>query len=230
ELSDGGQLRAPVVVSALGASEMFLGLIGPGLIDLEFQGALKTPASKIGSARVHFALTGSPGDQRTRANLARRLVCAPDRMELRRAYNAARAGAARGPLVMEALVPSVFEQGLAPENGHVVSTVVHPTPWREEPTKKLLQSIDEAARASLERLAPGVGERILAVDIRLSPAPAAPPVMSAWARGRRLASASGVKGLFFCGPESQIAAGLGGAAARRAAEQAARYLKRRPHK
>lgn len=230
ELADGGQVRAPIVVCALGAAEMFLGLIGPGLIDLEFQSAVTAPASKIGSARVHFALTGSPGDQRTKSNLARRLVCAPDRMELRRAYNAARAGAARGPLIMEAVVPSVFEQGLAPETGHVVSSVVHPTPWREEPTRKLLDSIEEAARASLERLAPGVTERILSVDVQLIKAPASPPVMAAWARGRRLASASGVKGLYFCGPEIQIGSGHDGAPARRAAESAVRYLKRRPHK
>ncbi len=230
ELADGGQVRAPIVVCALGAAEMFLGLIGPGLIDLEFQSAVAAPAARIGSARVHFALTGSPGDQRTKANLARRLVCVPDRMELRRAYNAARAGAARGPLILEAVVPSVFEQGLAPETGHVVSAVAHPVPWREEPTRKLLDSVEEAARASLERLAPGVSERILRADVQLMTAPAAPPVMAAWARGRRLASASGVKGLYFCGPEIQIGAGHDGAPARRAAESAIRYLKRRPHK
>lgn len=227
EIEDGKQIRAPIVVCALHAPEAFLGLVGPGMIDIEFQRSIETPAPRVGSARVHFALTGSPGDERTRANLARRLVCAPDRMELRRAYNAARAGLARGPLVMEAIVPSVFETGLAPDNGHVVSTIVHPTPWREAPTPRLLASIEEAARASLERLAPGVSDRIFAVDVRLTPTPAAPPVMASWARGRRLAAASGVKGLFFCGPEAHIGAGYDGAAARRAAQSAIKYSKSR---
>lgn len=230
ELVDGGQLRAATVVCALGAGALFGDLVGPGLIDLEFQSAFNRSTARIGSARVHFALTGSPGDQRTRANLARRLVCAPDRLELRRAYNAARAGVARGPLIMEAVVPSVFEPGLAPEHGHVVSAIVHPTPWREEPTRKLIDSIEAAARASLERMAPGVSERILSVDVQVMKNPAAAPVMAAWAKSRRLASASGIRGLFFCGAESQITPGLSGAAARRAAAAAARYLKRRPHK
>lgn len=228
ETEGGGQIRAPIIVNALGAERAFAEMVGPSLIDIEFQAHLSAPPPPIASARVHFALEGAPGDERTRANLSRRLLYTPSRLELRRAYAAARAGwpqgAAPGPLLMEAIFPSVFEQGLAPEGGFVASTLLHPLPYRPQPDEAFSAAIADAARATFERLAPGAGERILAVDVA-APEPAAPPVLAAWARARALAGASGVKGYFFCGPEAQIGRGFIGAAGRRAAQAAIRFSK-----
>ncbi|GAB4529956.1 MAG: hypothetical protein Kow00133_18740 [Amphiplicatus sp.] len=233
ETEDGGQIRAPIIISALGAQRVFSELIGARSLDIEFQAGLAAPAPHIASARVHFALAGGLPDGRAEPHIGRRLVYAPSRLELRRAYNAARKGWREGepaaPLIMEVIFPSVFEAGLAPgdgpERGHVASAIVHPVPYRADPDESFVQAIERAARATFEKIAPGVSARIRAVDVRLPPEPAAPPVLAAWARARHVCAASGVRGLFFCGPEAQVGPGLQGAAARRAAQAAIRRHK-----
>lgn len=233
ETEDGGQIRAPIIISALGSHRLFSELIGSRSLDIEFQAGLAAPTPHIGSARVCFALAGGLPDGRAAPHIGRRLLYAPSRIELRRAYNAARKGWREGepaaPLIMEVIFPSVFEAGLAPgdgpEQGHVASAILHPVPYRPDPDGSLVQAIARAARATFEKIAPGVSERIQAVDVRLPPEPAAPPVLAAWARARHLCAASGVQGLFFCGPEAQVGPGLQGAAARRAALAAIRRHK-----
>ncbi|MEE2690733.1 MAG: hypothetical protein VX640_04235 [Pseudomonadota bacterium] len=226
ETEGGGQIRAPIIVNALSAERAFAEMIGPSLIDIEFQAALTPPPPAVASARVHLALDGVPGDERTRGNLARRLVYAPSRIELRRAYAAARAGWPAGeappPLIMEAIFPSAFEKALAPEGGHSASALLHPVPYVPEADANYVAAVERAARAAFDKLAPGAAERIVAVDVA-PPEPAAPPVLTAWTRARALAGASGVKGYFFCGPEAQIGRGFIGAAGRRVAQAAIRF-------
>ncbi|MBB5519359.1 phytoene desaturase family protein [Amphiplicatus metriothermophilus] len=231
ETEDGGQIRAPIVVCALDARRAFSGLIGANALDIEFQAGLIAPAPQIASVRVNFALAGGLPEGRAKPHLARRLFYAPSRLELRRAYNAAREGWREGepaaPLIMEVVFPSALEAGLAPANGpeqgHVASALLHPAPYRLEADESFARAVERAARATFEKIAPGVSARIRAVDIRLPPEPAAPPVLAAWARARHVAAASGVRGLFFCGPEAQVGPGIQGAAARRAAQAAIRY-------
>ncbi|MBI1365793.1 MAG: hypothetical protein GC153_07510 [Alphaproteobacteria bacterium] len=239
QTDDGGQIRAPIVVNALSARQAFLDLVGPEHINIEFQAALAAPAPRIASARVNFALTGAPGDERTRANLSRRLFFAPSREGLRGAYAAARRGDVASPLVMEALIPSVFDPALAPKNGLVVSAWAHPVPFKAEKDDALAERIGEAARETLEKIAPGAAARIAAVDVRLpadeaaaSGAPAEvfaarSSVLDQWARARRFAGASGIEGYYFCGPEAEIGRESGGGAGRRAAAAAMQHAKMR---
>lgn len=244
ETADGGQVRAPIVVSALPARQTFKDYVGPSLLDVGFQAEIEKPNSAISSAHVHFALAGAPGDARTRANMGRRLVYAPSREELAAAYGAARRGGVADPLILEAIFPSAFEAGVAPAGGHVVSAIVHPVAAhplavKAAPDEEFRKSVAAAAAATFERIAPGSGKRVVATDVRLasddakatgSPAAAyaaAPNVVAGWARARALETASGVAGFFFCGPEAQIGRGLSGAAGRRAAAAAVRFFKRR---
>ena len=227
ETEGGGQIRAPIIVNALPAARAFTEMIGPSLIDIEFQASLSAPSPQVGSVRAHIALEGAPGDERTRGNLARRLVYAPSRLELRRAYAAARAGwpdGAAGPVIMETIFPSAFEKGLAPEGGCIASALLHPVPYREMLDDAWFKAVEDATRATFERLAPGSADRIVAIDIA-APEPAAPPALAAWTRARALSGTSGVKGYYFCGPEAQIGHGFIGAAGRRAAQSAIRFSK-----
>lgn len=230
ETEGGGQIRAPIIVNALPARRAFAELVGPSLIDIEFQAGAAPPPATIGSARVHFALGALPEGNRAAAHLGRRLVYAPSRIELRRAYAAARTGWKDGegpaPLILEAIIPSAIEKGLAPEGGHVVSAILHPVPYRPDADEAFLKAIGDVARLTFERAAPGSAEHILATDVA-APEPAAEPVLAAWARARALSGASGVGGYFFCGPEAQIGRGFIGAAGRRAGQAAVRYAKRK---
>ncbi len=237
EMSDGGQIRAPVVINASPAQRAFMDCIGAEHLDIEFQTAIPTARPQFSSARVHFALSGEPGDERTLANMARRLVYAPSLHEHARAFGAARRGGVEPPLIMEAIFPSVFDPGVAPKRCHVVSAILHPVAYRDKPDDEFRDRIEAAARATFERMAPGSEERIVAVDIRLAgdardgdavrnlAAPA--NALDQWARARTLSLSSGIGGYFFCGPEAQIGTGFNGAAGRRAALAAIRYVKKR---
>ena len=235
ETSDGGQIRTPIVVNALAARRAFLDLVGPSLLDIEFQATLEKPPPRLASARVHFAIAGEAWDERTRANLARRLVYAPDREEIARLFALARRGEVAGPMIMEAVFPSAYDPSLAPEKSCVVSALVHPVPFRETADEAFRESVAAKARETFERMAPGVAARILRADVRLASdeaketgaLDAAPSVLAAWARARKLTRGSGIDGYFFCGPEAQIGPGLGGAAGRLAAEAATLYARRK---
>jgi phytoene dehydrogenase-like protein len=236
ETADGGQLRAPVVVSSLSASDAFVGAIGAERLDIEFHATLAAPRAELAAARVHFALSGEPGDERTRANMGRRLFYAPSADELVRAIGAARRGGAESPLVMEAVFPSVFDPGLAPAHGHVVSALVHPVALREPADAEFRALVAASAKATLERMAPGVGDRIVATDVVLAGDPkhedgasslaARPNLLERWGRAQAL-TAPAIAGYHFCGAEARIADGLNGAAGRRAAQSAIRYFKER---
>lgn len=239
ETADGGQVRAPIVVNALSARQAFVDSIGPALLDIDFQAALAEERPRYSSAYVRFALDGEPGDERTRANMARRLVYAPSKEELADAYGAARRGGVASPLILEAAFPSVFDKHAAPAGGQLVSLVAHPVAVVEEPTAEFRKSVERAVRETFERIAPGAGRRIVATDVRLaadlarpvgaqvSAYAGAPSILPGWSKARLLTGASGVGGYFFCGPEAQIGAGLSGAAGRRAAEAAIRHHRKK---
>jgi phytoene dehydrogenase-like protein len=239
ETVDGGQVRAPIVVNALSARQAFLDCVGPALLDVGFQSAVAEERPRYASAQVRLALDGAPGDERTRANMSRRLVYAPSKEELADAYGAARRGGVGSPLILEAVFPSMFDRHAAPERGQVVSLLAHPVALLEEPPAEFRAAVERAVRETFERIAPGAGRRIVSADVRL-PADLAKPlgapvcafagaasVLPAWSRARALTGASGVAGYFFCGPEAQIGAGLSGAAGRRAAEAAIRHHRKK---
>jgi phytoene dehydrogenase-like protein len=240
ETLEGGQIRAQVVVNALSARQAFTDLIGPALLDIEFQAALAKPKPEFASARVHFALTGDP-DDRAQANLVRRLFFAPTRDEIANAYGSARRGDVSAPLIMEAIFPTAFDKDLAPSRGHVVSAIAHPVPFREAPDPALRAQIARAAKRTFEMIAPSAVGRLIEVDVRLaadealrSGAPAdafaaTPAILESWARARTLWSSSGIAGYYFCGPEAQIGQAASGAAGRRAAQAAIRYAKSKAH-
>lgn len=239
ETSDGGQVRAPIVLTALSARQAFLDCIGPSQIDVDFQSALAEGGRKFSSAYVHFALSGETTEERTRSNLSRRLVYAPSKDELADAFGAARRGGVSAPLILEAVFPSVFDRHAAPVGGELVSIVAHPIAHLDEPDRAFRAAVEKAVRETFERIAPGAGKRIVAMDLRLAsdlaadadaPASAfagAASVLPAWSRARALSGAAGVSGYFFCGPEAQVGAGLSGAAGRRAAEAAIRFHKKK---
>lgn len=238
ELAGGGQIRAPIVVNALDARRAFIDHIGSEKLDIEFQHALVAPTPKIASARLHLALRGAPADKRTKLNLRRRLVLAPSRNTMRRAYGAAQAGGVTAPLIVEAVFSSAFDISVAPANGQTISVIAHPVAYSARPSESERDAIRSAILTSLEIMAPELSTRIEAADLRLpadlasdlgaNPAAYAsrPSVLEQWARAQLLIQAGGVERYFFCGPEAQIGVGLNGAAGRFAARAAINAAKK----
>lgn len=239
ELEDGGQIRAPVVVNGLDGRQVFLEQLGPKLIDIEFHKAVDPVTPKFGAAKVHFALHGTPRDEKTKKNLSRRLVYTPARSEMRQAYRMAREGEVAPELLMELVFPNVFEEGWAPPNGSLAAGWLHPIPYMDNPDEKLRRDVEEVAIAMMEKIAPGARERIEAVDVvlandlsdrsGLSPESfAASDAVATEARlARVIKGASGIGGVFFCGPEAQVGHGVSGVAGRGAGLAAVEYSRRK---
>jgi len=238
ELSQGGQIRTSIVVHAMDAHRVFMEAIGPQNLDVEFQHLLRAGAPKISTARLHLKLNGVASDNETAVDCSKRLVFAPRCASLRKSFIDARAGRVPSTLIIEAIFPDIIEGASADDETQIVSAFAHPLPFNADPDDAFRKATEDAVVMNLEYIAPGIRGRIEASDLRLctdlsietgvhKSAYAAPPnVLRQWARANSLASASSIGGLFFCGPEAQIATGLSCAAGRRAARAAIDYARK----
>ena len=223
-LDDGGQIRAPIVVSALGAHESFLGLIGRARLDIEFANFAAAGGARLASVRAHVALDAAPEDAVFAARPDRRMIYAPSASEIHIAWRMAIEGGAAAPVLAEALAPSSLDPALAPQGAATIAINLHPVGLFAPGDDAQRKAVEGAAAATLERLIPGAAAKIAAIDLE-PPVPAAAPVAVAVERARIFAEAPGVDGFFFCLPEAQPGARLSLAAGRRAAERALAYAK-----
>lgn len=242
ELAAGGQIRAPIVVSARGARRTFLELIGPASLDLEFHHAIRAaPAPRVASAKVHIGLSHAP-DLRGLGpeGLLLRLLATPPVEGVDRAFFEARAGRVPEPLIVEAACPSAYEATYGPEGSYAVTMWAHPVPFTAdaEESGKLRKAVAASAVEAFARAAPGVRKLVRAIDVRLptdfaatygdaaetwAPAPA---MLDQWLRVCEYAG-HGIDGFGFCGPEAQIGPGVSCAAGRRAAAAVLAHTKRK---
>ena len=127
--------------------------------------ATSTPASSAASrnirmrgtaAKLHLALTGAP-DFRG-ADLRTRLVIAPSARAVEDAFNPVKYGAFSDAPVMEIVLPSAFEDGLAPAGHHVLSAIVQFAPSRPQGGWDARRgAFLDTILATLEAHAPGIG-------------------------------------------------------------------------
>lgn len=223
-LDDGGQIRAPIVVSALGARESFLGLITRARLDIEFANFAAADGPRLASVRAHIGLSAPPDDAVFAARPDRRMLYAPAANEIHLAWRSALEGGAAAPLIAEALAPSALDPSLVPQGGATIAINLHPVGLFALDDDAQRKSVEAAAAAALDRLIPGAGAMIAAIDFE-PPVPASAPVAVAAERARVFAEAPGVDGFFFCGPEVQLGARLSLTAGRRAAERALSYAR-----
>lgn len=223
EFDDGGQIRAPIIISALPAQETFAGLIGRDRLDIEFMRALDGKGPGLASVRAHLAVSGPLADPHAASALDRRFLYAPSTFEIDRAWRLAGDGGCGAPLIAELVFPSAYEEGLAPEGCACASVLLHPVADHAWADERWRTDVEAAARVALGRIAPGSASLIEAVEIgALEPASA--PIAAAIERRRRFTEASGLEGYFFCGPEAVVGRSLSLSAGRRAAERALSWL------
>lgn len=220
---DGGQLRAPIIVSALGARETFIDLVGRGRLDIEFARMLDFAPPNVASIRAHLALNDPIGDALVAENLLRRFLLAPSAHDLECAYLAAHRGELKQGTA-ELVFSSSFDSALAPHGCHVATMLLHPVPVMSIDDESRRAEIESLAHGALRAIAPTMSAEIIGADIEL-PIVASPPTAEAIERRRLITDASGLEGYFFCGPEALIGAGISLSAGRRAAERALRYFR-----
>lgn len=237
-LRGGGQLRAPIVVASLDARRVFLEMIGPTSIDIEFQHALSQNRAAYSSVRLQAVLKGVAKDEKTRENMMRRIVYAPPPDMLRNAFSDAREGRIPEVVILEAIFPGALDPRASLENEQLLSVLAHPLPFDVSADDKRRDAVKKAILASLETLLPDAKKRLDVLDLslpcdlakttgaRAEVYAAKPSVMRQWSFAGACASAGGIRGLYFCGPEARIGAGLSFTAGRVAAKKALHDIKR----
>ncbi len=238
ELEGGGQIRAPIIVAAGAARRVFMEMIGAANIDIGFQRAITAAQPQLASGHLHLSLKGVARDEKTRGHMNRRLVYAPPREALRRAFADARAGRVPDDLMIEAVFPDVLDEETGGDRMQLLSAIAHPLPFDENPNADRRAEIEKTILANIEKFAPDIEDRIkeralrLASDIAKSTSAlaqdyAAPPsIIEQVALARVAGSAGYVSGLYFCGREARIGAGISCAAGRMAAKAALYEAKR----
>ncbi len=162
-LDGGEELPAALVVSAAGPRTTFRHLVGPRPLDAGFHTRAGHIQARGGAAKLHLALTGAP-DFRS-ADLRHRLLVAPSVRAVEDAWNPVKYGEVPDEPVMEIVVPSAHEPGLAPEGHHVLSAIVQFAPHAPADPEAARAAMLENTLAVLESQAPGIGRLIAHAEL-----------------------------------------------------------------
>jgi phytoene dehydrogenase-like protein len=167
QLEDGERIAARQVISGADPKTTFLKLLGARHLDTGFVRRVNHIRSRGLAAKLHLALSRPPPFAGIReAQLKGRLLLAPTLGHIEHAYNHAKYGEFSAAPVMEITVPTANDATLAPAGHHVLSAVVQYAPYAltggwENGRAAFL----DAALNSLEAVAPGLRDCILAAEV-----------------------------------------------------------------
>ncbi|WP_420632654.1 phytoene desaturase family protein [Candidatus Palauibacter sp.] len=252
ELAGGERISAPCVVSNADPGRTLLGLVDPGELAPDFVRALGNIKYRGITAKVHLALGEPPclrgGDDAARSAVlaGAAITIAPGIEYIERAYDDAKYGRTSSRPVVDAVLTSALDPGLAPEGRHVLSAVAQYAPfdladgpW--DATRR--EALGDAVIATLAAHAPNLEAAILHRHVLTSADLAdrfALPEgniyhgemtldqvffgrpIGGWARYR-----TPIAGLYLCGAGTHPGGGLNG---RPGAAAAARILRDRRHR
>jgi phytoene dehydrogenase-like protein len=123
-LEDGREIRAGVVAANVNPRLLYLDLVDAGSLDAEFVRRIRAYKCASATFRMNVALSELPRFAclpESGAHLASGIIMAPTLTYMEKAYVDARAlGWSRAPII-EMLIPSTVDDGLAPQGMHVAS-------------------------------------------------------------------------------------------------------------
>ena len=169
-LADGETVSATRVVSSADPQTTFLKLVGAPHLEIEFSNRIRRLRNDGYVARLNLALNQLPsfsGVERPDG----RMVLAPHMDTIEFAYDNAKYGELPEQPVLEVLIPSVHQRGLAPAGKHVLTANVMYVPgelkggWNDSARETLINTV----MAILEEYAPGIGAQVAATEL-LTPA------------------------------------------------------------
>jgi phytoene dehydrogenase-like protein len=163
-LAGGEVVRVGLVVSAMNPRTTLHQLVGAAALDAGFFKATGHVRMRGAAAKLHLALRGTP-DFRG-ADLKSRIVIAPSSEAVERAFNPVKYSEVSKVPVMEVILPSAHDPGLAPAGHHVLTAIVQYAP--HAPKAGL-----EAARAEmlentlnvLEQHSPGLRSLVVQAEL-----------------------------------------------------------------
>jgi len=166
-LESGERLEADCVVSSADPRTTFLRLLGAEHLDAGFVRRVSHLRTLGMTAKVHLALERMPQFTALAGAVPTgRLVLAPSLRAVEQAFNDAKYGKFSKAPLLEVIVPSAVDPGLAPAGGHVLSAVVQYAPYRlhggwEEQREQFLDTILQ----TLEAHAPGLRDSVRAAEL-----------------------------------------------------------------
>jgi phytoene dehydrogenase-like protein len=166
-LESGERLQADCVVSSADPRTTFLRLLGAEHLDAGFVRRVTHLRTLGMTAKLHLALESLPRfTALAGAAPTGRLVIAPSPRAVEQAFNDAKYAKFSAAPLLEVIVPTAVDPGLAPAGRHVLSAVVQYAPYRvaggwEEQRERFLDTILQ----TLEAHAPGLRESVRAAEL-----------------------------------------------------------------
>jgi phytoene dehydrogenase-like protein len=233
ELAGGETIAADHVVSNADPKTSFFKLLGARHLDVQFTHRIDRLRTDGYVAKLHLALKRLP-DFTGLEKPEGRLLLAPGMDFIENAFDAAKYGGYARELPMAVLLPSVYDDSLAPQGQHVLSAQVQYAPYAVKGGWDAHRdAFLENVMTSLERYAPDIRDCVLASEL-LTPADLeqqfnvtgghwhhAEFALDNWWMNRPTYGASQyctpVPGFYLCGAGAHPGGGVMGAAGRNAA-------------
>ncbi|MEP7172599.1 MAG: NAD(P)/FAD-dependent oxidoreductase [Aestuariivirga sp.] len=160
-LQNGEVIDTKTVISAINPKTTFLDLVGPRHLDTGMVRRAGNILMRGNAVKLHLALKGAPDFKG--ADLKTRLVIAPSVRAVEDAFNPVKYGEFSQDPVMEIVIPSAFEEGLAPKGHHVLSAIVQYAPVVMD--AKARTAFLKRIMATLETYAPGIGKLVVKSEL-----------------------------------------------------------------
>jgi phytoene dehydrogenase-like protein len=210
-LSNGDELRAPIVVSALDPRQTFMNLVDADQLPPEILEGISRYRFRGSSGKVNLALGGLPeftclaGDKEKSLRALRGAISISPSMEyVERAYDDAKYGEFSRNPYMDVVIPSLIDPGMAPPGRHVMSCFVQYAPYSVNGgwTDAKREAFGDAVINTLSRYAPNLKSLILHRQV-LTPADI--EATTGLSQGNIFAGELALSQLFFLRPFAGIA-------------------------
>jgi phytoene dehydrogenase-like protein len=171
-LTDGTELRAPVVITSLHPKIAFLDHVGPANLPGDFVRDIEHWKTRSGVVKINLALselpnfTADPGSNQQEHHTGS-VEMAPTMEYMETAFQEARDGKAATRPFSDGVIPSTFDKTLCPEGTHIMSLFTQwvPSEWSETPHQEDLEAYADRMVDCYDELAPNFKSSILHRDV-----------------------------------------------------------------
>ena len=160
-LSDGGTIRAKVVLSSADPRTTFLVLLGAPELSPRFSRRFRNLKFQGSTASVHLALSGLPDFPKANGDahrLSGSIVICPSIDYAERAHDDAKYGRSSENPILEVRIPSLLDPSLAPTGKHTMSIIFRFAPYRlrESDWDSQRERLGDVAVSTLAKYAPKI--------------------------------------------------------------------------
>ena len=166
QLEDGESIPTKRIVSSTDPKTTFLKLLGAEFLEIEFSNRIRRIRDRGLVSKLHLALRGLPSFTGLET-LQARLILAKDIESIEWAYDDAKYGEVPATPVLEIVIPSLSNPGLAPRGRHVLSANILYTPYQQRDgwSEAARGALMDRTMAVLESYAPGIRELVVGQEL-----------------------------------------------------------------